>query len=171
MISLFNSAGDLLTDKYTTNNKAYFEAYGAMVISSIILATLTPLPTDYITRDQVVTTSNTISSLYQYYLKTLDDAYVRIGNPGNSFTNGQQTQNDLQDIVLQGLDSLSTLAFNAKVERFVILGTDSQLIPLTHKYLGLDAADKNIETFRTINNLKNGALFLIPKGTEIKYYA
>jgi hypothetical protein len=36
---------------------------------------------------------------------------------------------------------------------------------------GLDQADANIETFRTINNFKNNYLFLIPAGTQIKYYA
>lgn len=171
LIALYNNTDVMLQASYNANNKAYFEATNGMIIASISLAMMLPLSSDYQTRDQVNTVADILDGIYQDYLTILDAAYVPIGNPGTSFTSSQQSQDALQNVVFQTLIGLQTLAFNAKVERFVTLGTDSQLIVLVHKYLGLDVADANIETFRTINNLKNSFLFLIPKGTEIKYYA
>lgn len=173
-VALYNNSVQMLNDAYTANNKAYLEAAGGMIVAAMAYSlSLTTSLSEFAfaTRDQVISASNNLTGLYNNYLATLNTAYVPIGNPGSSYSMSQQTQNSLQNIVFQTLASLQTIAFNAKVERFVTLGTDSQLIVLTHKYLGLDALDANIETFRTINNLKNGALFLIPKGTEIKYYA
>jgi len=47
---------------------------------------------------------------------------------------------------------------------------DSNLIVLTQRYMGLDPDDNNINTFRTINKIKNNSIFLVKKGTQITYY-
>jgi len=168
--AIYNSAVRLLTDANTKNNKAFFETIAGISVCSLAQAITTPLPGDYITRDQVVAVANNLQDMYADYLIILDVSYVEIGDINNSFSASQETQTALQDVVLQALYNLNTVAFNAKVERLVLLTVDAQLVVLTHKYMGLDVADANIETFRTINNLKNSSVFLVPKGTQIKYY-
>lgn len=168
--AIYTSVTRLLSDASIKNNKAFFETAAGIAVCSIAQAITTPLTGDYVTRDQVVAAANNLQDMYGDYLATLDASYVGIGDLSTSFSASQETQTALQDVVLQTLYKLNTVAFNAKVERLVLLTVDAQLIVLTHKYMGLDAADANIETFRTINNLKNNNVFLVPRGTQIKYY-
>ncbi len=168
--AIYQSVAQLLADAGTVNNKAFFESAAGAAIGSLSIALLHPATTDYNVRSDVTAAANNLIDMYADYLVTLDAAYVEINNTGNSFTASQESQTVLQDIVLQTLVNLDTLAFNAKQERLVMLLTDANLIVLTHKYMGLDPDDANIETFRTINNIKNASLFVVEKGTQIKYY-
>lgn len=168
--AIYNSAANILQTSPTKNNKALFETVAGIAIGALSIAITNPLPKDYQTRGDVISATNNLVDMYNDYLMQLDAAYVSITDSANAFTASQQTQNDLQNIVLTALSSLATLAFNAKQERRVILDRDSNLIPLTHRYMGLDVDDENLETFRVINNIKNNSLFLIAKGTEIIYY-
>ena len=65
--------------------------------------------------------------------------------------------------------SLFLLSFDARQERNFELTEDSNLILLTHKFMGL-ANDENLETFREINGIKNKELFKVKKGRVIKYF-
>ena len=59
--------------------------------------------------------------------------------------------------------------FGAKKEYIVVVPKDTNVILLTHRYLGLDADDKNIDTFVKTNNIHFNELFSIKKGRMIKY--
>jgi hypothetical protein len=167
--TIFNSFLDVVTLKPTHNNKALFEAGGAGVLSALSIAMANPQPGDYNTRRQVAAASAALTELYAQYLQVLNDAYVPAGNTA-SFTAGYQTQLLLQTNIITTVAGLTALAFDAKQERIITLGKDSNLIILTHRYMGLDAVDANLQQFRTINNIKNKSLFLVPKGKEIRYY-
>lgn len=169
--AIYQSVARLLSDASTANNKAFFETAAGIAAASLAQTITTPLDGDYLTRNDVANATANLTNMYADYLATLDASYVAIGDTANSFSASQETQTSLQDVVLQTLVNMDLVAFNAKVERLVMLDRDSNLIVLTHKYMGLDPADKNLETFRTINNLKNTFLFLVEKGTQIKYYA
>jgi len=134
-------------------------------------ALVNPIDGDYVTRTDVLNASNLLSALYADYLQVLDNVYVPITDNSNSFSASGETQALLQQTIISTIANLADLALNAKQERTVILMKDSNLISLTHKYMGLDANDLNMETFRQINNIKNGRLFNVKKGTKIKYYA
>ena len=66
--------------------------------------------------------------------------------------------------------NLFLLSFDARQERLYELTEDSNLIVLTHRFLGLDADDANIESFRKINDIKNDELYRVRKGRTIKYF-
>lgn len=171
MISaIYNSIATILSNQPTVNNKAFFETAAGICVCSVANAITNPLNGDYITRDQVAAAQSNLMAIYSDYLNTLDTAYVEINTIGSAFSASQETQSALQDVVLSTLTNLYLLAFGAKQERLVMLEKDGQLIVLVHKYMGLDQSDANIETFRTINNFKNNYLFLIPAGTQVKYY-
>lgn len=156
--------------KPTRNNKAYFEAVGGMAIAAIANTLVTPLDGDYVVRTDVASVAVLLNDIYKDYSQALDDGYVNISEIDNSFSAGIGTQEKLKQIVVQTISELGVIAFEAKQERTVLLEKDSNIILLTHKYMGLDAEDLNLSKFRVINNIKNKALFVLKKGRKIKYY-
>lgn len=169
--SIFNDLLSAVTNTPTVNNKYYFQAAAGVALAAIALAVVTPFSAaNYLTRTAVAGYANALTGFYNTYLSTLDNLYVSLPNPAGSFSATAATQNQLQTIIIEALTGLDTIAFSAKQERITTLLQDDNLITLTHKYMGLDVDDANLETFRTINNIKNDYLFLIPKGTQIKYY-
>lgn len=169
MSAIIGSIADLLKNKPTANNKAFYESTAGAAISTMALAMVNPQPGDYNTRNDIAAASLSLSGIYTNYLQALDGAYVPVNDPLNGFSAGNGTQTQLQSLVISTISNLNTLAFSAKQERITTLDKDSNLIVLTHKYMGLDAPDANLETFRTLNNIRNKELFLIKKGRLIKY--
>ena len=155
----------------TVNNKAYFEAAGASAIAAMALAMVNPQDSDYTTRASIAVVDDQLTGYYNDYLQALDGFYVDMNDPGNAYSASAETQQVLKTMIVETRAQLLTLALNARQERQVVLDRDSNLIVETHKYMGLDADDVNLETFRTINGIRNRKLFKIPKGTMIRYYA
>jgi len=168
--AIFGSIKNVLFLGNTPNNKAYFESAGAGCIGSLANALVNPLASDYQVRSDVVNASAELAAMYSDYLAKMDAGYVAIGNTGSSFSGSAETQNALYDLVVETLSSLEAFALDAKQEREVTLDKDSNLLLLTHRYVGLDADDENIQTFRTINNIRLRELFNVRKGRVIKYY-
>lgn len=152
------------------NDKYYFESQAATVLSGIAQAATDPQTDDYITRDQVSESTNLVLEVYNDYLTTVDDAQVDQYDVDNSWTPNGQLQTALYDLMTETVAGLYGLAFGAKQERIVETATETNLYLLTHKYMGLDVDDENLETFRTINNIQMNELFKIPKGRKIKYF-
>jgi hypothetical protein len=166
--SVYNSIAGILGTS-TPNNKAYFEAGCAACIAGMCSALVNPQPGDYQTRSDITTLSDILSAQYAAYLASLDAGYVNITSPTAAFSASQETQQQVMELVIETVASLNAQLFNAKQERQVVLMADSNLILLTHKYMGLDQDDVNLEQFRQLNNIKNKKLFNVPKGTKITY--
>ena len=109
--------------------------------------------------------------LYSDYLETLDTLQVDIYDVNNSWTPNVDIQTQLSLMVSFTSQQLFTLSFNARQEREYQLLEDSNLIILTHRFVGLDANDQNLEEFRQLNNIRNNELYKIKKDRIIKYYA
>lgn len=169
--AIFNDALSVMQIKPNRNNKAYFESIGAAVLGSMANALVTPLQTDFISRTDVGNATTQMVDLFNQYKVLLDNASVQINDTNNTFIPSASTQRDLQSIIIIAINKLNEIAFGAKQERITILERDSNLIVLTHRFMGLDSEDKNIDTFRKINNIINKRLFQIKKGTPIRYYA
>jgi hypothetical protein len=152
------------------NDKYYFETIAATAIAAISQAAVNPQQGDYMTRPQVNETTDILIATYEDYLTTVDNAQVGRFDPVNEWTPSPQVQEALYDLVTDTVSNLYQLAFGAKQERIVEVDTDTNLILLTHKYMGLDVEDANIEAMRTINNIKNDEVFKIKKGRMIKYF-
>lgn len=152
------------------NDKYFFESQAATAIAAIAQASVNPLEDDYITREQVNINTDLLLSTYNDYLEVVDNAQVDRYDTENEWAPNPQVQEALYDLVTDTLSNLYQLAFGAKQERIVAVDYDSNLILLTHRYMGLDDEDKNMETFRTINNIKNDEVFNIKKGRKIKYF-
>ncbi len=100
----------------------------------------------------------------------LFDIQVSIYEINDSWFANTIIQNELSDLITFTSNSLFLLGLNARQERSIQLLKDSNLIVLTHRFVGLDADDKNIERFRKVNNIKNNELYKIKKDRTIKYF-
>ena len=103
-------------------------------------------------------------------METVDNAQVSRYDTVNEWSPNVSLQQALYDLFTESIASLYQLAFGAKQERIVEVMEDSNLFLLTHRYMGLDVEDKNLELFRNINNIKNDELFKVKKGRKIKYF-
>mgnify|MGYP001215433169 CR=1 FL=1 len=162
---------DLLSkDKSSPSDKKLFEALGASMISGICNKSINYTDSDYITREDVLSASRLITTVYDSYTKHLDDIEVSIYDNLNSYSSDGQVQSSILDLVTFTSSSLFELSFQAKQERFHLVEKDTNIIILTHRFLGLDSEDKNLDEFRNINGFRNGKIYEVKKGTEVKYY-
>ena len=141
-------------------NKIVYSIFGGAVIAAISQIILKPGENYFITRSQVREQFNILSQTYDLFLNEVDD-----GNFQQDF----QEAITLNEIVINTLYYLYDVSFDAKQERFDIVESDTNLILLTHKYMGLDFEDKNLNTFRELNGIKNKNLFIVKKGRKITY--
>jgi len=156
----FNSVAD----------KVFFESQGATCLSNLCnTAVVFDFETDYTIVSEVDYVSSTILELYNYYLDLIDGAGTSAYDIDNPYQPDAVVQSELHDLVMFTISNLFDLAFDAQQERIVYLPKDSNLVLITHKYMGL-ASDENMQRFREINNIKLKELFRIKKGRKIKYY-
>ena len=159
--------------KASVNNlfdKYFFESQASSILAGMCLTSVNPSEEDYIVRDDIVFINELISQTYDDYLQTLDSHQVSVYDVDNSYSPNQLIQSNLNTLILSTLNNLFLLSFDARQERLFELTEDSNLIILTHRFLGLDPDDANIESFRKINKIKNDELYRIPKGRVIKYF-
>ena len=156
----FNSVAD----------KLFFESQGATCLANLCNASVNyDYETDYKIISDVNYVSDIILELYNNYLILVDGASVSNYDIDNNYQPNPIVQSELHDLVMFTIANLFDLAFDAQQERVVYLPKDSNLVLLTHKYMGL-ANDENMQRFREINNIKLKELFRIKKGRKIKYY-
>lgn len=153
----------------TLTDKKYYEAIGGTVLSLISVVLLAPITGDYILISDVQNVFNKLSSLYEDYLKTLDDISISIYDVSNAYIPNADAQVQLNTLINYTLANLFEFSFGAKKERIVVVQKDTNVILLTHRYLELDSNDENIDTFVKTNNIKFEELFSIKKGREVRY--
>lgn len=165
--SMFTSLKDILK-LGKKNDKCYFEAVGANIISTLALIA-TDLTSVVFSKRQVNDIFDDLSKIYDEYLGLIDGTQVNITDINSAYIISYSTQDILKTIIVKTLYNLEVIAFNAKQERTIYLTKDSNVILLCHKYYGMDINDKNLDDFRKLNNIKNRNLFKLRKGRTIKY--
>jgi len=152
-------------------DKLFFQSMGGAIIGAICEnSTIYEFGKDYTTIVEVEGVATQILSLYEQYLTIVDNASTSNYNLTDNFQPDPVMQSDLNSLVMYTIGNIYNLAFEAKQERIIYTDKVTNLILLTYRYLGLDASDENIETFRKINDIKLNELFRIKKGRKIKYY-
>ena len=158
--SLLNSVAD----------KLGFESNAGAIIANFADAAVVPSETDYVVVTEIQAVAAQLSNIYAEYLQILDQNTVDIYEVDNAWQPNVTAQSELYDLVTYTIANLFNLGFESQQERIVYTDRDTNLILLTHQYLGLDANDENIEIFRKVNGIKNDELFKIKKGRRIVYY-
>ena len=142
------------------DNNLNYSIFGSVVVSGIAQIILKPSENDFVTRNDVQVQFNNLADVYDNFLNDIDN---------NNFQQDFQEAITLNEIIINTLYYLYDVSFDAKQERYDIVESDTNLILLTHKYMGLDKEDKNLNTFREINGIKNKNLFIVKKGRKITY--
>lgn len=166
-ISAYNGIKSVLS---SVSEKLFFESMGASVMACYCNAAVNyEFGVDYVVSTEVEQVASSLIEIYSDYLETLDNSSVSIYDVDNSYQPDATVQTELNDLVLYTLANLYNLAFEAQQERIVYTTKETNIVLLTHRYLG-SASDENIETFRQINDIKLKELFKIKKERKIKYY-
>lgn len=155
---------------YTLADKYFFQTQGATAIASYADASVNPIEGDYQTIPEVENASAGLLEMYNQYITVLDEQSVSIYDTENTFQPDATVQTDLYNLVMYTVGNLFNLGFDAQREMIIYTEKDTNLILLTHKFLGLNASDSNIERFRLINGIKLNELLKIKKGRKIIYY-
>ena len=161
---------DLLDGTANLFSKYQTQSQGASIIAGVANSVIQFNETDLTTRDEIESVNEQLLTLYQNYLEALDENQVEAYDVDNAWVPDATLQSSLLSLVTEVSTSLFALSFEARQERTFLLTDDDNLITLTHRFMGLDADDNNIESFRKVNNIKNINCFKIRKGTEIKYF-
>ena len=169
-VDVYNYMKDAVNSVPSIYSKVLFESQGNDLISNMILSSSNPIKGDYLTRSDVNSVDDAIRSTYEDYLKQMDENQVSIYDVKNTYNPDIRVQKSLRELVTFNSKNLFLLAFNARQERTVVLEKDSNLLLLTHRFLGLDASDENINLFKDINNIGLNEIFQIRKGRNITYY-
>lgn len=167
MESIWGDVKSIFNRFSTKNDKSFIESIGAAVVSSVSIATITPLQKDYITSRDTLESAYFLNNLYNDYIKTLDK--FKATSVSETHVLDFETQYILKSIVSNSVFNVFSIAFKAKQERIIELEKDSNLIILTHRFLRLDTDDNNLENFRQMNNIINEKVFKVEKGTKITY--
>jgi len=150
-------------------SKYYFETQAAALLGNLAKSSVNPLSNDYIVRSDIESVNSEMLNLYNDYLTTIDANQIPLENINDEYSPDIDLQSSLIDLVTYTSQSLFVLSFDARQERSVILEKDSNLIVLTHRFLGL-SSDENLETFKRINNMGLSETYRIKKGRLITYY-
>ena len=150
-------------------SKALLEVLGVTVITSVCNCVVNPEEGDYSTRSEIEEVNEIVNSLYADLTETLDEQTVDIHNVDDAWVPNVNVQSSLMDLVSLTTNQLYVISFQAKQERSIELEKNSNLILLTHRFMGL-SSDENIDVFRKINNIYNDELLQIEKGRIIKWF-
>ena len=151
-------------------SKQIYQIQSAAHISSMCIASSTPLITDFKNSVDVLSTIDVIVNNYNQYLIDLDTLQTLNGGSVNSFIPDAQALISLNQLVNLTVSNLFDIALNSKKQFSIILENDTNIILLTHRFYGLDPNDANIKEMIQNNNFGLNNLLQIEKGTKITYY-
>ena len=168
--SYVNAYDQIKSGLGTVLSKYYFESQGATIMSGMAQTAITPNDTDYVSNNDIQQINTLLLDTYNDYLETVDLQQVDVYDIDNTWSPSVDVQTALSELVFFTSQQLFLLSFKARQERSYELLKDSNLILLTHEFMGLDSLDANLETFRQLNDIRNKELYKIKKGRVIKYY-
>ncbi len=166
----FNTFRQDLTSLFSPASKQIYQNTAGSIISSICLASSLPQEGDFSNNDRVFQVVNNIVTVYNQYIADLDLIQTLNGGKTTSFIPSPDSLIGLNTLINTTIANLFSIALSSRSERNIITETDTNIIILTHRFYGLDAADNNINEMIENNGFGLDHLLQIKKGTRIKYY-
>jgi len=168
-LSQLTTAYNQLTDLSTFSLKEYFQAIGASIISGMCLASIEPGDSDYSKRKDIVSTIDSIISVYNSYIESLDNAQDDNLSLAEAFSVDPEIISVTDRLVKETVANLNDVIFGAAVENTYTVQYPTNLIILSHMLLGKASPD-NITELMAANDFTRDELIQIKKGREITYY-
>lgn len=150
------------------NSKKLLECTGSTMISAMALASITNA--EYDSRTDVVDTINDILIKYNEFTENLDNLQTDNNGEEESFIPNAENSIALNNLMTYTVSQLFEVAINSRQERKIFLEQDSNLILLTHRFIGLKPDDSTLLEFININEIGLNEYLQIKKGREITYY-
>lgn len=150
-----NILNSILTDQNTTSK--FKEISGASVLGTMAQSII-EIDTNLITRLQLVELNKTVVSAYNGYFLQLENEQLDF-----------ELQSTLYSMIWIAVYNLFNVTYNARQEREYVCETDTNVILLTFKFMGI-VTDENLRFFKKVNNINTNELFNIKQGRIIKYY-
>ena len=155
----------------TPNEKKIFENNASSLVSGMLQTVLNPLDElDFENTTDVLSAITTLTDTYDTYILGLDSLQTDNGGDETSFIPDFDLNLALYNAIYYTVSQLFVIALSAKQERIEYISNDSNLISLTHRFLGLEPNDSTIDQFIRINKIGLNEFLQIKKGREIKYY-
>lgn len=171
LVSQFVQLRNSVINATSYSLKKIYENNGSMLISSLAVCTANPFDSnDYVNRKAVIRITEIVLENYNNFISDINSLQGDNGGVDGAYLPDSESILALNDLVNFSISNLFDIAFNAKQERSIILEDDSNLILLTHRFMGLDAADENIKFFMDTNNIGLNEILQIKKGREIIYF-
>lgn len=153
-----NSLIDIF-DPSDTQESIFAEVCLTALVSAASAQFVNPGDSDYETRSDVANAEDTLTDLYDDSLGYFDD---------NGYVQNADLALSLDAIVNISRANLFDQAFDAKQERSILIGKDSDPVNLAHSYFG--PGDDALNEFIRINTLSLSEHLEIKKGREIIYF-
>jgi hypothetical protein len=152
------------------SEKMIFEHNAGSIVSTMASSSANPTSEDYKSRDEVISSIETILNSYNQYLTDLDTLQTDTGGETDSYIPDADALQGLSDLIHYTVSNLFNIALNSKQERSIILEDDSNVILLAHRFYGLDDSDSSIDQIIENNNIGINELLEVKKGRKILYY-
>lgn len=167
----FNTLRNSVVNATDYGLKKIYENNAAMLLSTMCVATSTPLSdSDYGNRETVLRIAEIVLDNLDNYITDVSSLQSENGGSVGAYLPDSESLTSLTDLVGFTVSNLFNIALNARQQRTVILEEDSNAIILTHRFLGLDQQDVNINEFININNIGINEMLQIKKGRQIIYF-
>lgn len=151
-------------------SKKIFESNSINILSTMALASIKPLESDYKNRNDVIKVIDQLTTSYTSFVANMDVLQSDNGGEVDSYIPDANSMIALSTLFNNTISSLFTIALGAKQQRSFILTEDSNIIGLTHRFYTLDPSDANIAELMANNNFSLNELFQVRKGRTIVYY-
>jgi hypothetical protein len=151
------------------STKKIYQINAGAVVGAMCVASSLPQSGDYTNRSSVLSIITTVISVYNQYILDLDGFQTDNNGDMESFIPDYYSHKELNYLVNFTVSNLFGIALGTKQERTFVCPEETDLITVTHRLLGLDPEDKNIDEIINLNTIGLNEILSIRKGREIVY--
>lgn len=171
-INQFEELNKTLVGTITLSGKQFYSAQAQLLFSGMCESVATPLRGDYsVYRDAADTIQDLILNAFRTFRDNLDELQNSNATDTNSFIPDHDSLNATQSLVNFTLSNMYLIALSGRKKISYTLLEDSNFFLLTHRFIGLDKSDININEFINTNKLTWEEIALgLKKNREISYY-
>lgn len=172
LIDQFNGLRSTISNIFSPNAKRLYENNAAALITSMAVATSTPLDSnnDYGNKTKVLNVIEKVLIQFNTFIADLDEMQTDNGGEPDSYIPDASSMIAMNNLMNYAISNLFNIALNSKQERTVYLEADSNVILLAHRFYGLNVEDSTIAEFMTNNNMGLSEMLQVKKGRKLIYY-
>lgn len=171
LVTQFGNLRLTLNGLLSLASKQLYQAQGVNLLSTMCVASVTPLDGNYTNASVALNISQIIRSSYNQFLIDIDQIQDLNGGNPLSFIPTFNTMLNLGELINLTVSNLFSIALAGRKEMSYVLKEDSNVVLLAYRFYKLDLLDNNLVEFITNNNLRYEQIALgLPKNTTVVYY-